>query len=257
MDIFKQNFRFKTTSTVFLAAVFTTTIVGSVYLYFFHDFSIGNTNDFAAFGDYFGGTLNPILTLITIWFLVHSTNLQRDELTAVIKEAEENNNIQKMIAKQNLDAMTLPDIRLTLDHNLTEVGELINRKCLAGVNENYYSIYQVCIIKEAQVAARKFAEELRSYGIKELPPATKQACANFDGISSRLRVLYLALREYQVRGGALSYQKYVIDIAIAANKALIESQFDILNTGKQLQQFKNLRSTIEKQILELEIEPLY
>lgn len=39
-------------------------------------------------GDFFGGTVNPILTFISIWLLIHSIRIQRDEMRAATVQAE-------------------------------------------------------------------------------------------------------------------------------------------------------------------------
>lgn len=248
MSRFKTTLRFAPSYILFFAAIIATVTIGSIYLYFFHDLKIGNTNDFAAFGDFFGGTLNPILALITIWFLVHTANLQRAELTAVIKEAEENNKTQRVIAKQNLDAMSLPDIRLALDKNLEEIMELINRKDFESKDQQFFSIYEAFAYEKAKVVALETSNYFKNGLTGDAPESAKKACANLDGAYQRLRLLYLSLREYQLREGALSYQKHIVDIAIAANRAVVECDFNVLDTDQLLKKFRRLQIEIERKM---------
>lgn len=46
----------------------------------------GDQSDFGAFGDFFGGILNPMLTFLTILLLLRQLRLQRSELNATAKE---------------------------------------------------------------------------------------------------------------------------------------------------------------------------
>lgn len=242
---------------VLIFAIFTALIVAGIYAFFFYDYPFGNSTDFGAFGDFFGGTLNPILALLTIWFLVYSTNLQRAELTAVIKEAESNNRIQELIAKQNVDAMTLPDISKSIEKNLSELSELINRREISTTDGKFFSIYEASIVKDATYAASQLADRVAMSQFKELDIHDQLAWSNCAGIYERLRFLYLSLREYQERGGALSFQKYIIDIAIAHCKTLLACRYEELNTGPQLKQFENIKDGIELKMQKLNIEAVY
>lgn len=46
----------------------------------------GDQSDFGAFGDFFGGILNPMLTFLTILLLLRQLRFQRSELNATAKE---------------------------------------------------------------------------------------------------------------------------------------------------------------------------
>lgn len=59
--------------------VFCTPIL--VYLYFFHQHTISNLpENWGTFGDYLGGTLNPILGFISFMALLYTIKLQRDSI---------------------------------------------------------------------------------------------------------------------------------------------------------------------------------
>ena len=242
---------------VLIFAIIAMLCISGIYLFFFHDLPLGTSADFGTFGDFFGGTLNPILALLTIWLLVHSTNLQRAELTTVIKEAESNNKIQELIAKQNVDAMTLPDISKSIEKNLEELAELINRRDISGSNNNYYSIFEVGLLDEASEAMHELINRLSKENNHSTNKLDKLAQGNCAGIYNRLTFLYLSLREYQERGGAISFQKYVLDIAVAINKSLLLCKYEELHSAKQLKQFENLRDAIEHKMQKWNVEPLY
>jgi uncharacterized membrane protein len=58
-------------------------VTAFTYFYFFSG-PIGNQENFAQFGDFMGGVLNPIFSFLTIFLLVGSLALQRQELSKVI-----------------------------------------------------------------------------------------------------------------------------------------------------------------------------
>lgn len=69
-----------------LALVSAITVIG---LYFFHfNQSWGDQEKFAQFGDFLGGVLNPMFSLLTIALLIGSLYLQRRELGQVVIEME-------------------------------------------------------------------------------------------------------------------------------------------------------------------------
>jgi len=55
----------------------------------------GNQSDFGAFGDFFGGILNPMLTFFTILLLLRQLKYQRSELHATVKELQNTAKIHK------------------------------------------------------------------------------------------------------------------------------------------------------------------
>lgn len=74
-----------------IAAIALLLVIG-VYIYQF-DLPLGDTDKFGTFGDYFGGTLNPIFgfltfigLLLTIWLQQKSLEVQRKELNASTQE---------------------------------------------------------------------------------------------------------------------------------------------------------------------------
>jgi len=77
----KAESAFKTLiNTVAFVVVIGTFIVISVYIYQFHNGSLGGTASFGAFGDYIGGLLNPIFGFSTVILLIYSIRIQMKEL---------------------------------------------------------------------------------------------------------------------------------------------------------------------------------
>lgn len=60
----------RTIKKIWIFILLISVLVIGVYIYEFHDYSIGNQENFGQFGDYLGGILNPILTAINIFLLV-------------------------------------------------------------------------------------------------------------------------------------------------------------------------------------------
>lgn len=61
----------------------------------------GNQSDFGAFGDFFGGILNPMLTFFTILLLLRQLKYQRSELNSTAAELRATAEIHKETMKHN------------------------------------------------------------------------------------------------------------------------------------------------------------
>ncbi|MBY6223549.1 hypothetical protein [Ferrimonas balearica] len=61
-----------------------------VFTWNFHNHDWGGPGDFAQFGDYMGGVLNPMLGFLTIVLLVRQLDLQRKEFNVAIEEMKQN-----------------------------------------------------------------------------------------------------------------------------------------------------------------------
>jgi hypothetical protein len=75
-------------------------VTASTYFYFFSG-PIGNQETFAQFGDFMGGVLNPIFSFLTIFLLVGSLALQRQELSKVIEELELTRHVHQSTVNMN------------------------------------------------------------------------------------------------------------------------------------------------------------
>ncbi|NDW20006.1 hypothetical protein [Alteromonas hispanica] len=81
----------------------------------FWGYQWGETEQFSQFGDFLGGTLNPLLSFITILLLVLSIRYQLEELRLTrfeigkqLEEQQANNDIQLKIAELNEKSLILP-----------------------------------------------------------------------------------------------------------------------------------------------------
>lgn len=77
----------------------------AAYFFNFHS-GFGDQGDFGAFGDFFGGILNPMLSFLTILLLLRQLRYQRSELHATVKELQNT----AMIHKESIDHSRAVDI---------------------------------------------------------------------------------------------------------------------------------------------------
>jgi hypothetical protein len=76
--------------------------VFSVYFYAFHSPLSHEPSAWGDFGDFIGGTLSPILTFASIIALVHTIELQRQQLQIARKELK-NSKIELRLTRQELE----------------------------------------------------------------------------------------------------------------------------------------------------------
>ena len=76
--------------------------VFSVYFYVFHAPLNNDSSAWGDFGDFIGGTLSPILTFVSIIALVHTIELQRQQLQIARKELK-NSKIELRLTRQELE----------------------------------------------------------------------------------------------------------------------------------------------------------
>lgn len=99
----------------------------AVYFLNFND-GFGNQSDFGAFGDFFGGILNPILTFLTILLLLRQLRYQRSELHATVKELQ--NTAQ--IHKESMRHTQAVDIFEKTNSSFNESLSLFYKSCEIG-----------------------------------------------------------------------------------------------------------------------------
>jgi hypothetical protein len=76
--------------------------VFSVYFYSFHSTLSKDASSWGDFGDFIGGTLSPILTFVSIIALVHTIELQRQQLQIARKELK-NSKVELRLTRQELE----------------------------------------------------------------------------------------------------------------------------------------------------------
>lgn len=72
---------------ILYAAIISFTVVLVIYFYHFHG-KPGDAEQFAFFGDFLGGALNPTLTFLTVFLLIWSIRVQMHELELTRNEME-------------------------------------------------------------------------------------------------------------------------------------------------------------------------
>ncbi|MCG9761151.1 hypothetical protein L1D50_18795 [Pseudoalteromonas sp. Isolate6] len=88
---------------------------------------------FGAFGDFFGGTLNPLLTFFTIVLLVCSLSLQSQELKASrteLRRTRKSHEQQAQVLSSQLYHSKQQELVHALQKHLDFLREIMNRKCI-------------------------------------------------------------------------------------------------------------------------------
>ena len=104
---------------VFWGAALAYAGVAFVYAFLFGSGGLGGTEEFARFGDYIGGVVNPLLGLLTIFLLVRSLKVQSEELKLSRQELA---NSASEMAKSN-DLMKVQSLIQIRVQSRLQVGE--------------------------------------------------------------------------------------------------------------------------------------
>ncbi|PTB86850.1 hypothetical protein C9940_00520 [Pseudidiomarina aestuarii] len=128
--------------TIIVIIVFVLTIVVSIYaldIYYdkFSKNGLGNTEDFAKFGDYIGGILNPVLAFLTVSLLLLSIHLQSKELKASTEELKKTAEAMTESAEFQQKLLVL-QTHNTLRQEIAENLELYHVKFKTLLNEKFY-----------------------------------------------------------------------------------------------------------------------
>lgn len=95
----------ETKSIIFLAVLFflcVAMVIGS-YIYNFSDNSVSSTpSDWGGLGDYFGGVLNPLISAITLYFLIKTYLSQKKEIIQGQLAADEQRRIAQTTTRIQL-----------------------------------------------------------------------------------------------------------------------------------------------------------
>lgn len=84
------------------AGIFVVVLLAYVWNFFGHD--IGGSTEWAQFGDYMGGVINPILGFITVYLLLQSLNFQSTEVQLTRDEMQRGNDIYESQREMQLRA---------------------------------------------------------------------------------------------------------------------------------------------------------
>ena len=90
-------------------------IIGSYIVSFIGLKVSSSPSDWGAFGDFFGGFLNPLVALGAFWLLYRSVRIQQDELTKTSAALTEASNTQKSQLKATQIAARVQSLQLQLE----------------------------------------------------------------------------------------------------------------------------------------------
>lgn len=117
---------------IFLAVVCAFWVVKTYVSQFYGQ--LGNTEQFALFGDYIGGTLNPLLTFITIVLLIRQVKLQSLELQATRQELIETKSVHKESVEAQKNSLVAPIVLKNGREDYKLYHELLNAENLLKLN---------------------------------------------------------------------------------------------------------------------------
>ncbi|AZZ98737.1 hypothetical protein [Pseudoalteromonas sp. R3] len=113
--------------------------IAILFIFYFLNFYDGvkDQSSFGAFGDYFGGILNPILSFLTIIILVYATRLQAKELELTRGELRETKSIhrdnlklQKEVLQEQSNQHALKVLSEKLEVHASKFMEIVNQPLL-------------------------------------------------------------------------------------------------------------------------------
>ena len=146
-----------------IAAVAAFLIVLGLYIAYFKNLSI--TNDSATwgtFGDYLGGTLNPIISFLALIGLLYTIHQQAQEMQATREELKQAAEQQHRQA----DIFNLQQFESTFFSLLEQHNKVVERIEVESIYEELHDIYNK---KLYQITTRKPSEELsNSHAIKSI-----------------------------------------------------------------------------------------
>ena len=117
-----------------LAALAATFSVSAAFYVFFRGHRAGNPEDWARFGEYFGGMLNPLIGIITVFLVVLTLRMTREEA----RQTNEKLNLQIQMAK---DQQIRDLMHKRLDGLLSEWNRMLDLPC-PRIMDGEYSLYE-------------------------------------------------------------------------------------------------------------------
>ncbi|WP_455020436.1 putative phage abortive infection protein [Neisseria elongata] len=152
------------------AAVAAFLIILGLYIAYFKNLSI--TNDSATwgtFGDYLGGTLNPIISFLALIGLLYTIHQQAQEMQATreeLKQAAEQQRQQVEQQSRQSEIFNLQQFESTFFSLLEQHNKVVERIEVESIYEELHNIYNK---KIDQITTRKPSEELsNSHAIKSI-----------------------------------------------------------------------------------------
>ena len=153
-----------------VAAVAAFLIILGLYIAYFKNLSV--TNDSATwgtFGDYLGGTLNPIISFLALIGLLYTIHQQAQEMQATreeLKQAAEQQRQQVEQQSRQSEIFNLQQFESTFFSLLEQHNKVVERIEVESIYEELHNIYNK---KIDQITTRKPSEELsNSHAIKSI-----------------------------------------------------------------------------------------
>ncbi|MGY2293067.1 hypothetical protein ACW9H6_25630 [Pseudomonas sp. SDO528_S397] len=125
------------------------TAISSLYLLNFHDHKLsGNPSDWGAIGDYFGGLVNPLASLVALYFLIKTYLSQTEELSetkAALKASAIHNEAsaraQTELARLQTHQLNILHINSQIEALYKEVSFYLGEieRCTNAKNNNWYT----------------------------------------------------------------------------------------------------------------------
>ncbi|KJS23183.1 MAG: hypothetical protein VR76_14785 [Pseudomonas sp. BRH_c35] len=218
----------------------------SLYLIKFHNHLSNSQEVWGQFGDFMGGTLNPILGFITILILLSTMKIQRKELYEQRLVSSENNRI----LTAQLDAMRNQALEMTFFKVLEEIkNDKVIQKCL-GTKSSYNIFLSVYMLEEAKKDGARTHSDLTVLFQKR----TGLTLGEFRHVVLEKLILTAQLAA-QIQNNNLHYKliqttlsPIIISAAIHHAKSYHKDGYEILKTAREL-----LRGTHPKAIYNKEV----
>lgn len=216
-------------------------VAGCLLAFYFLNFhgGIGDKGDFGAFGDYFGGVLNPILGFATVGLLVWSLKYQMDELALSRQELALTR--QELAETKEETALSRKAMEEQVNHiknearlnELTRLLDLSHKKYEAIINVKF----PITSYPESPYANKQFNEtygSLINYAFINLHPKYKTHIINQTINDLSLKRHLEKLRREAILIADLALKYYSINESTEFARAYLFDSFDMLKAVERI-----------------------
>lgn len=216
-------------------------VAGCLLAFYFLNFhgGVGDKGDFGAFGDYFGGVLNPILGFATVGLLVWSLKYQMDELALSRQELALTR--QELAETKEETALSRKAMEEQVNHiknearlnELTRLLDLSHKKYEAIINVKF----PITSYPESPYANKQFNEtygSLINYAFINLHPKHKTHIINQAINDLSLKRHLEKLRREAILIADLALKYYSINESTEFARAYLFDSFDMLKAVERI-----------------------